>query len=387
MPSKIFIINSSLIVFILIWHISSSLWLLWGLLPATYDLNWAVDGLQRFPWLQTAVPLSLEQVNAVAVSYQGTQQVVVIKPWLKFQFQAKRDLMAAGYQVERLGFILRASKGVEQPLSKLPHFDRSWPTHPVFIATGRPSSIPALTDSFTALGVRTPHGLKMAIAWHDQPLDRRLLNIISPAQPSGVTSIDVPARTIDVLPQSLAAQLTRQITTQLGFTKTRPAILTASPDTRILISLSAAGAAVGQQGNVDEFLQRATTWLQSEDANLHLRKRAFNTPDRTLGYEWIPGKIRPVFTFSPNSDGCYEPLIDRLQLWLCRKLEMAVLASSPAAARESLNTAGQSYYVAGNLPVVEKLGIPGLVAISLDGQNDYAVINASITPNRHWSGH
>lgn len=140
------------------------------------------------------------------------------------------------------------------------------------------------------------------------------------SQSSDVIKIDVPGVALDFLPMNVRNEWNKKLLAVLHFNNTKPDIMgELDKHGQVIIRIDGDGAAIGIEGTDEEkasFTKKIRSWLQDEERYGRPVRRAFKLPDGTLGYELVPGEVKPVL--QTDGDGkCLTPLDDKSALWVC----------------------------------------------------------------------
>lgn len=316
----------------------ASLWLPWHLIPdGDSKVAWTGSALAVLPPLG-ALPPALDHVAQTAWRgvYQqtGSAAAMVVLPRPRFQRLTPAVLAQAGWQVQRLGPYIYAARGENtlRPLraaatATLQSLTTSpWPASPAGIIQVAPQGVlgqplvAVITASGTTWRVVVDHSLTAPRGRHTRLADTSTAGTI----------IGAPGVVWQRLPENLWDDVLRL---GFGFTRTRPAItrtLGTTAHSTIYKTTQGVGGeelAVVAQDPAEQFALAATTWIQEEERRGRLVNRSFRLPDRTQGFEKVPGEALPVFT-APDSMGCRGPLEARTTLWLCRRDTFTALATT-----------------------------------------------------------
>lgn len=376
---------SAVLFVIMVGSLVTSVWLLVGLLPAETQWRYALEepaALARM--IKEHLPLEMGDVSALAMAQMAEGRVLVIKPRLLAWRRTARALQEAGWQVERVGWLLRASQREE---TRLPTFGSAMVTVVRQTLGNNLAMRPAIWaqgEFGQAVGVWHGSRLRVAGVFGQQPLPSRL--VYSPPIPAFNADVWVAGRGefINLVPLALQQELNQQLADGLGFSKTTPAWLPAAGDHHFLAGRVGEGVFIGQRGAAQEFREQVITWMQEEDSRLHPQRQLFSLPDGTRGYESIPGKSRAVLASSTDEDGCAEPLIETPALWLCMRDDTAIASTLKEVALAGWQQGGGEYQIHLAQQFSQWLPVADINRVSIIGGNDYAVMDVIFAKNRRW---
>lgn len=321
-----------------------SLWVPWSLLPA---------GPARIAWSRLLTPtvlgthlLPLSVVGATEHAWQaaytreGTGETLVVLPELTSLGTTKKLLTADGWQVQRLGLYLYASRNgsplsrerllvAAKGLARTLLFSR-WPAYPAALGS-KQAEVAGITEPLMAVAAR--HGREVRVVVDTGS------HISAPASGVGgqpqadAVVLKAPGELWVHGGKSFWDPAWRKI---FGFRTTEPAIQETLSQFDLVAYLQEGDGAVLAATDPDaQFALTAATWVQDEDRRQRLVNRAFRLPDGTIGYERIPGEARPVFG-DVDGAGCRGPLEERAATWICTAGERTAIGTSKDVALQGL---------------------------------------------------
>ncbi len=331
----------------------TSLWLLWHLVPEGAKGALAMRTLadtELYPLATQAVPAEvlplIDYSSRIAWGGRGESLQMVILPRLRSWKTLPYVLQDRGWHVQRLGILIRATRGHSSTVP-FTHALRAYgrvllresvPVAPVALVRfennlALPFSQPLLLTAVAQQG-------QVRVVIEDTAMNPIPPLPLPPPAASGQLTLTVPGPMLASLPREVADQVNRLLVTALGFPLTHPNILAAvaAYDT-VQIVMERHGAStpptlqLGVMGDTHAFQATVQHWIQEEERRGRLTTRAFRLPDGTLGYEKVPGEIVPVLTAS--TEGCWEPVQNRTELWLCTRGTTLGIGKSQAAALQA----------------------------------------------------
>ncbi len=328
--------------------VAASLWVPWFLLPeARLKAAWG-------PALRSLVVASTLQSAEVgdhlvwhAAYARGEGETLVLLPNILGQLRLRAELMEAGWQVQRLGWYIYATKGAA-------------PVTGTQVRQAGKSLVAAQLQSREPL---YPSGLLEVAQAGTQQVEPLLLVVVKKGTVFRVASASVARGAYAgrvVVPASeswqvsAAGQLWQKgeaevwhevLWQQFGFKNTRPHIqaLLAQLPQAALVSAESDQLALVAEDPTQQLVLAATAWVQEEERRTRLVNRAFRLPDATIGYERVPGEAQPVFG-PTDSRGCQGPLERRTTLWLCQRDGVTAVGTSEAVVQQVLDGWQKQYF-------------------------------------------
>lgn len=326
-----------------------SLWFLWALLPANATLRFALDRTQPSqlePAVPQYVPLAhdLEPLtkhsSRFAYALTPHEQVLVVLPALNAQISLPQSLAQAGWQVERLGLIIRAQRGQKE--DHQPSFTAAvQPALADSLRWQRPLRPLALLESqgVTAIARRTHREITITVQPAGTIFPERATT--SQAAPDAIALV-VPGSILKQLPRSLVLAWNSLLRQKFGFIKTKPDIMEELSDySTVLLGVQGKTVTVGvaDAQAITTFASTVQRWSEDEDRYNRPVKRAFRLPDGSLGYELVPGPSRLVFQPDSVAAACLEPIAGRATVTLCHHDNRLVVATAREQAQLGLQPA------------------------------------------------
>ncbi|PIT98084.1 MAG: hypothetical protein COT71_02660 [Candidatus Andersenbacteria bacterium CG10_big_fil_rev_8_21_14_0_10_54_11] len=388
-----------------------SLWNVWEIVPSgeltvAVNLSLPAVGLILDP-AAAHLPEEAAAVQAYAARaslsrQEGGAETLVIVPHL-FSLNPPQSfteaLTARGWQLGRRGQLIYAVRGggkapadvLAAARAALRRFiSAAYPKRPLLLAAAAPGRLlPSLNQPLAAVAAYHRAGEQVIVTaavapslsaalWthHGQSDDWT----DDTAAEAGRLTVSIPGPVIAELPAAIQQQWQQLLTENLGLGETKePLIPSFTQLQQLRLELMETGAAVTVWGNPDQFTQRITAILQAQDARRRPVTHSFRLPDGTLGYEKLPGPLQPVFTDTPDSDGCSAPLPDRSPLWLCRQEDGVALAGSKDQAQAALQPSAGRWQASINGSYASLIGIPKITSIKAGGEDSTAYLVVSLT--------
>ncbi len=134
---------------------------------------------------------------------------------------------------------------------------------------------------------------------------------------------------LSLLPNSFQDSLESAVARSLGFSKTLPNILedTIALSPSLSIATKNDSLAIGVTSNDDKVAQQIQEWMHLEQGTRHPVKKAFALPDRTIGYEYIPGESNARYSLNKDKNNCLSSEKYEEQLYLCGKGSLLVVST------------------------------------------------------------
>jgi hypothetical protein len=370
----------------LAWHRSS--WNVWEQLPPSGEirvvLNPVADttggqatALTHFLPLPASATHYLPHVQRLGYSQTGTQHFLLLAPKVSALFSLPTQLVQDGWHVERSGLLIRAWDGNDVPATPNPvsAFFTSLAKAIIGRYNGRPWAVgsvetslhPALPSSFRFSAQVGSRELLVHLT-QDQHLPH--VGQVAPL-PNPEVYVSLPGEAFSRLSPAQEQLWSGLLQQKLHFTHTKPAIIAAVAHfSRATVALDGTSAAISVQGDTAAFIQQATTWLQEEDSHSRFVKKAFRLPDKTVGYEDVPGDAQAVLQPSATDPTCLIPQGNRTTLVLCRDDSHAVLATSTDYAKQFLTTPRTEWELSLRGPFLAAIPVSGLTKMAVIGSSE-----------------
>ena len=366
------------------WHVSP--WFVWELLPESKDFQLVIDPSSDKTKGKAAATLSFlapqqrwEEyqglVRRFGYSTSGTTETLVLVPLLSTYTPLQTALQQDGWTIEHLGWVIRASRGTNAVLPSMGQAYRNsllgvlrgpYSAHPWAIGHTSPAVQPLVPYPISFRADTRPR--EVLVTLDSGPLLPGP-GIAEPPLTSDVV-IFIPSSAAQTLPPPYKTLWEELIAQSFDFKYTKPAFLSdLSTFDHLFIGKEGDQMVMGSSGNVDAFIKTAHGWLQEEERRTRITTRSFRLPDGTTGHERVPGPAQPVLTPSATDPHCFIPLEERTKLFMCWKDDLAVLATSIAAANQALSIPRTSTWnISLSRPWTANLPLPALERLSLSSQ-------------------
>lgn len=263
-------------------------------------------------------------------------EYIVGVPYITKQFSLVSDLQQRGWQTDRIGWLIIGSHTTTSsvPSYSLRHATGSalrhiiWerlPLHPLLVlqVEGREADSFALYleenngGVHVAMNTQSPHFFR----GKSQRMKKDTLD-------SKMTYVSLQRDVLSHLPNEFGATLERKISDSMHFIKTHPRMLESLlPLGSLAIVIEGDGTAIGVLSQNTGATTLMSEWINTEQGIRHPKKRAFSLPDKTLGYEYIPGVSSAYFNLNKGNNSCFPSENYDEQLFLCGKDRAVVLSN------------------------------------------------------------
>ncbi|MBI4022463.1 MAG: hypothetical protein HY372_03825 [Candidatus Andersenbacteria bacterium] len=375
-----------------IFSLNRSLWFLWAALPPG-GIRLAIDQHQSEgrllagylkPYLDPSISQIIKSSDKLAFSLNNDHLVISAVPrpvWsLHTQRAFTRQLRAQGWQVRRYGlaiFAARLAPSDDPPALPNRHtvsaeaLRRRWqgdlPSHPLIIAAAKAGISPNIAGPFTLLADKHADELRIAISPSSHVIPFHPIELLiapdnySPIMKSDL-SLALPSVYYSQLPEDLTFAWRNLLRQKFGFVRTAPNLLTIAPSGNqnvIKIQITGEDATLAIEGNNNAFVKNIQEAVRAEEAYARPERQAFRLPDKTFGFELVPGEPRGLFG-DPSADLCRQDF----GLWLCQEGERAALSTKAELARQALNAAPVHIHLANKYAQRLLLPLNELTAVS-----------------------
>jgi hypothetical protein len=348
-----------------------SLWFLWALLPQG-EIKLAVNQSSQVitdplisllpPQIKDIIPTSTLS-SKFALSKSDKKTTLLAIPSNPFLFSSHKALTSyfnnKGWNSYHFGLIIVAHPNGNQ---KLNHLSGAWfrsinelikldrPIYPLIIIEATPGSISFIDESIALIGyIKQGDTINVLTASAENEISQN--NITRQTQQGEVNELQIAinSQSLNLLPAEMRQQWDSFYAESFGFYKTKPNLTRSLlQHETIYLSVQNNSPIIAISGNPLKFINTIKEWVQVEEAYSRPQKRAFRLPDKTLGYEQVPGDSRDVFKYddnqcqhaswpAPQGFSGVKPKDDMLHLWLCKNNNQVALAQSKEAALETAN--------------------------------------------------
>lgn len=387
-----------------------SLWFLWTLLPqgevklAINQSNQAIaNPLNKLlpPEIKDIAPDSTTS-SKFAFSKHNDKITLLAIPSRPFLFSSHQALVNhfknKGWNSYHLGLIIVAQPESKQELNRLSRawfrsareiikFDR--PLRPFIIAEADQNSIPFIDAPLALIGYTRQGSINILTAPTANEISQN--NITKHTPPAKVKELQVAinSQSLSLLPTKMQQQWNTFYAESLGFHQTKPKLieLLLQHET-IYLGLQNNSPIIAVGNNSQQFIDKIMEVVQIEEAYSRPQKRAFRLPDKTLGYEQVPGEPRNVFKYEDNQ--CQhaswpdQNTNEMLHLWLCESDNQAALAQNKPAALEIVTQtilSDSQWHIYLGSQYAPSLSNQLLNSLSVTGNNTYTAIQLQLSAN------
>jgi len=350
---------SATISLVALWaHLST--WYLWHLLPDgelklalnyTHPASHLLDNFLA-PTLPDVAP-TIKNVRRFAYVQSTNSSTIALVPSNPFLFRDRHHIIQQltdyGWSTSNYGLVILGRKGETTPLTSIQPaaintfsklISLRHPYKPTIIAQTTDQTLPMLSQNLALVGVMTTGEGEIKVVIAPDLFSLPDFSIVGPPSPNQTDYLaaNLPGTTI----QSVAGQFSQSwndiFYQKLNFNQTKPAIFSfLTTQQTISLTLTQDNASLAIFGQPELLAAAAHQWIQDEETYSRPTKQAFRLPDKTLGYELVPGEPQPVLS-PPDQSGCRSPLHDNVSLWLCQgKLGVSIGTSLAAAQQELTN--------------------------------------------------
>lgn len=277
---------------------------------------------------------------------RGSQgEYVVGIPKLLHVFTLPRELKSQSFNVRQIGWIVLAQKNGDTANAEIKQHANIFaalgatlfsvvrdglPAHAQFIFQNRNSE----SGNFT-LYVEEKKNYLHAVIHSNSPefVGSSAKRIQDNSPQLDATFISLQSNLLPLLPSGFLTAIENKISEHLVFTKTRPNILQSILTTNesLILFVEGSTVAIGVNENNDKVASLVHGWMRAEQGTRHPQKKAFALPDKTIGYEYVPGSSNAQFSLAKGSAVCLPSEDYDEQLFLCGKDKVLVLSNSEQA--------------------------------------------------------
>jgi hypothetical protein len=386
-----------------------SLWFLWNLSPSG-EIQVVVD--QSNQAIASSLPKVLpSEIKEIAPGstisrkfsfYKHNDKITILAiPAHPFLFSSHKALTNhfnnMGWSSYHLGLIIIAEPEGKQALNSLSHtwfrslrelirFDR--PFHPFIIAELASDSILFIDTRIALIGyAKQGPSINILTAPTESELSQNNIDNYTQTKKVDELQVAIKSQSLGLLPVEMQQQWNVFYAESFGFHKTKPKFIESLfQHETIYLGYQSNNPVIVIKNNPQQFIDTAKEWVQDEESYSRPQKRAFQLPDKTLGYEQIPGDPRDVFKYDDNqcqhaSWPDLEPN-EMLHLWLCENDSQVALARSKEtalkAATQAIISDGQWHIHLGS-KYAPSLSGQLLNSLSVTGNDIYTAIQLQLS--------
>ncbi|HLC49024.1 MAG TPA: hypothetical protein VJI96_01415 [Candidatus Andersenbacteria bacterium] len=326
-------------VCVILSSISMSLWFLMALLgdgSGEYSVGYYNSLVATIP-IEQSLPHVPSSYNRLVYKKGPQGEYIAGIPKVRNQFSVMQDLREQQWEVRRLGWIVVASntgspmsspyKRVVGAIGKTLHtlILKRLPLYPIAIVQDESKS----TDAFSAYVEESRKGIHAVINTDSSRFIRRKMYRSDTNTALGESSyVALHSDVLHFTPSGVREALERKVSDSLAFKKTHP---------RIIESFLQHGSgavlyegdlfAVGLLSSDTNVATQIEAWMHEEQGMRHPFKKAFALPDRTIGYEYVPGGSKASFSLNKGTNNCFPSENYDEHIFLCGKDKALVLSN------------------------------------------------------------
>lgn len=332
-------------------YIHFSPWFFQGALPSDGDVQVVINttGSKQHLLLNLAQDVGLQQYldpqmiqasHKIGYATSADSKTLIILPKLIKYRAIKNELEMAGWNVKQYGLVLKATQGQDQHSQAFIQTLRQatvkvWEHRlntPDIMATVKADTIPKVSFPVDLKGTLQNSGLKTSISLSG--------NSVGSVEEQEVLDtgeglyISLPSQILENIDPEIWEKMLQE---HLGFKHTAPDIINGlKSGERVIMLIEEGRAVIGVIGNDQPFATTARAWANQEFAYYTPTRKAFQLPDGTLGYEMRATEQEVAISPHADSDKCFPPNQENIELWLCHKEDAVVLSTSKEAAMSAL---------------------------------------------------
>jgi len=182
--------------------------------------------------------------------------------------------------------------------------------------------------------------------------------------------LELPGEVLRAMPESLLETWDKWFIDKIGFVKTDPAILSSLVGfDSLMIKGQGDTLLIGAESETGKFFDLVEIWLAEEERRNRIETKGFRLPDGTIGFEKVPGeRLKEVFQVMGPGE-CWQSLISDYPWRLCKDGNRAILSmdksfvAEPVSWPEEWNGSGseEGMMLLGK-DILRPLGLEGLTS-------------------------
>ena len=283
------------------------------------------------------IPEILDAYNRVVYRKNQGGEYMAGVPKLSSQFSLTNKLREESWDVHRIGWVVYANKGSGEVSNSFQAMGNTiaaifWerlPAFPRFIA-----QVKDTTHESTALYIEeVGSGLHGVVNTGSDMFSRGVQKrIVKNNGGSELSYVSIQRDILDLLPIGMKTSVENKVSESMHFTKTRPQILDnlVSIAPSVVVARRGDSFAIGLPSTDERAAKMLHTWIHAEQGTRHPQRRAFSLPDKTLGYEYIPGASNAYFSLNKANNNCLPSEEYDERLFLCAKDSSVVFSTDEA---------------------------------------------------------
>ena len=328
--------------------VSTSLWFLRGMLGTSEGLvefGYGVGGQATQKLLTGAISGMSESLGVSTLDYyrfvytkDRSQEYVVGIPKITAQFKEEGTLEKSGWSVNRMGWIIVASRPVNSSIERsiasnskrdisfisgfqaesIAVFIKGLPVDPIVIG-GSISGLASLDTNVKMYATEKNSVIHLIIEYDGTDIHGISQKNSSTEHMSDTSMfVSIQSDILKKINNQFELSVNANIAKNAHFIKTSPDFISQLPDDSSASFLVDAGQwAVGVSNHGELFKDSIVSFMKNEQGARHLVRRGFQLPDGTIGHEYIASS--PTIEFSPidSKSGCEKSIGYDEQFFLC----------------------------------------------------------------------
>lgn len=313
--------------------------------------------------IRETVGFSPDGMSRITYAKSGSSEYVSGIPRLGSQLHATAVLRASGWEPTRIGWVVAATRGEAARLSIWRGIKQEatmalihkLPVSPVFFFRSTKEESPLLA----AYANRERGGIRGSVSIDSA----EFIPQSGKSAPREYVSdeglfVSLPTTIFKSINNDFLITLEGMLAQTFHFQKTTPSPLSWIPEgEHVYLIAKGEDAAIGTSHRGDVVGIRALASMEKEQGHRHPRKKAFALPDRSIGYEYVPGATKVHFAPAQGAIDCLPSQEYDEVLFLCGKKEAAGIASSQDVGKQLLEfmdvIAGSwGGYIPGSYPIM-----------------------------------
>ncbi|OGY37252.1 MAG: hypothetical protein A3E36_01025 [Candidatus Andersenbacteria bacterium RIFCSPHIGHO2_12_FULL_45_11b] len=352
--------------------LSSSLWFLRGMLgdaQGVIEVGYQPSGFAGAIFTEKIFRNIVERVGGSATNFyrfayiqDRDYEYIVGIPAIRGQFKEAQNLKDIGWDVSRIGWIITATRtmsgsmehtssaqskrkahflgGLQREFKAI--FMEGLPVNPIVTAAVIPGvmSLDQGVSLYATIKRSTIHAIVQYSGFPKHVASRS--NTSSSDIEKNILHVAIQRDKITTASNAFIQEINATIAKDMHFTKTNPDIISQIPSTsRMRLLMDSEDLAIGVSGYGEIFKNGMIELMQAEQGARHPRKKGFQLPDGTIGYEYIASSPSISFVSDANSS-CEKSVGYDEQFFLCSDSDILAISASQRAAEKLVHMAAQS---------------------------------------------
>lgn len=337
----------------------NSLWFLQGLLgdaPGQYLIGYRTSavtsqvlGKGLLGQVERFIPRVSGEYSRFVYKKDEQGQYIAGVPKLTSQLSIVKRLEAQSWKVRRIGWIViaRNSSTAAMPESRISYAAKNV-LHAITVGhlPLNPVSIIQLNvgveNPFSLYAEKNYKGLHLTI--NKQSADffrgdsgRMKKNPLL----EETTFVALQRDVLPYMPSGFLNAIERKLSDAMRFTKTNPRMLEGFLSKGLVeIAINKDSVAIGVISTDSSPASLVNEWINTEQGTRHPKKKAFSLPDKTLGYEYIPGQSNAYFSLNKEKNRCLSSENYDENVFLCGKDQVVIFSSDEAIGTQLMSFSG-----------------------------------------------